>query len=158
MALGDVTTVAPDLIAVEVLASATATNSPPASATAGLPMTTLIDAFSGRLPANLSFVACSTAGSATMTATFRAWLMFGTLASLSNGLWAPAGAGTDALKGVLNAGVACGETSSDAIRHCEPIELTGHASRLYVEVTAIGGTNTAVTCFVVGRKNYAVGG
>jgi len=151
MALGDITTIETDLKAIEILASATATNSPPASATAGI-ATDLIRQCFGSFPEVMSFVATSTAGSGTMTATFRLWGMFGTLAGASNGLWCPLGAGTDALKGVLNDGTACGEVSTDLLRHAEPVTFPAHMSRLYVEITAIGGTATAVTCFLTGRK------
>ncbi len=154
MALGEITTIEGDLVAVEILASATATNSPPASATAGVSLDAIQAAFGGTIPEDLSIVVTSTAGSGTMTVTLRLWEKFGVLASQANGLWCPAGIGADAVKGVLNGGAAIGETSADLIRHCEPVSLTAHAQRLYVEITAIGGTSTAVTVFLVGRRRY----
>lgn len=154
MALGDVTTIEGDLIAIELLASATATNSAPASATAGLSMDAVLGAFGGKIPDDISLVVTSTAGSGTMTVTLRLWQKFGTLGSQANGTWCPAGVGTDAGKGVLNAGSAIGEVSADLIRHCEPVFLSAHAQRLYVEITAIGGTNTAITVWLVARKRY----
>lgn len=159
MAIGDVTTIAGSdtLIAIEVLASETAVNSPPANATAGIAVRDIISAFGGQMPQDLSLVVVSTAGSGTMTVTIRQWLMFGTLGSISAGAWCPAGPGGDATKGVINAGAAIGETGSNTIRHCEVVTFTAHASRLYFEITAIGGTGTAVTVFLVGRKGHGVG-
>jgi len=154
MALGDVTTIEGDLVAIELLASATATNSPPASATAGLSMDTVLSAFGGSIPDDVSVVVTSTAGSATMTVTLRLWQKFGTLGSQANGTWCPAGPGADATKGVINGGSAIGEVSADLIRHCEPISLSAHAQRLYLEIAAIGGTSTAVTAWLVARKRY----
>lgn len=160
MALGDITRLDDathgDHIAVEILASATATNSPPATATAGVSMVAILDAFGGVLPPDMRIVATSTAGSATMSVTLRLWEMFGTLASQTNGLWSPPGVGADSVKGLLNGGVAIGEVTADVIRHSEVISLGAHASRVYVEITAIGGTATAITVFLVGRKHYAL--
>lgn len=154
MALGDVTTIEGDLVAIELLASATATNSPPASATAGLSMDEVKAAFGQVIPDDISLVTTSTAGSGTMTVTLRLWQKFGTLGSQANGTWCPSGIGTDATKGVLNGGSAIGEVSADLIRHCEPISLSAHAQRLYVEITAIGGSSTAITVWLVARKRY----
>jgi hypothetical protein len=155
MALGDVTTIEGDLIAVEILASATATNSPPASLTAGVSVDVLNGAFGGAIPEDLTLLVVSTAGSATMTVTLRAWGKFGTLAGLTSvGAWSPLGTGTAAAKGVINNGAAIEETSADVLRHAQPFSLTAHMQRLYIEITAIGGTSTAITVFLVGRKRY----
>ena len=137
-----------DWVAFEVLASATATNSPPASATAGIDIVKLRDAFGGVIPADLSLVCISTAGSATMTVTLKAWMRFGTLGAIATGAWCPVN---------INGGSAIAEAATDVIRFAEPLSLSGHADRLYIEIAAIGGTLTAVTCFLVGRKQYAVG-
>ena len=89
MALGDVTTGTAgneDWVAIEVCASRTTTNgTPSASATAGVSMVAIRDAFGGVIPADLSLVGVSTAGSATMTVTPKSWMRFGLLASLTNG-------------------------------------------------------------------------
>lgn len=153
MAIGDVTTIEGDLVAIELLASATATNSAPASATAGLSLDDVKAAF-GAIPDDISLVVTSTAGSGTMSVTLRLWQKFGTLGSQTNGTWCPAGVGTDSGKGVLNNGAAIGEVSANQIRHCEPVSLSAHAQRLYLEITAIGGTSTAVTAWLVARKRY----
>lgn len=151
MALGDVTYDG-DWVSIEVLASRTSTNgTPSASATAGVSMQTILDAFDYNargMPSDLSFICVSTAGSATMTVTLKAWMRFGTLAGLTNGAWCPS---------VLNGGSAIAEADTDMLRFAEPFSLSGHADRFYTEVTAIGGTNTAVTCFLRGRRGYGSG-
>lgn len=153
MALGDITNIDNDLYAVEILASATSTNSAPASLTAGVAVQTVADAFGGAIPSDLSLLVVSTAGSSTMNVTMRLWGKFGVLAGLTSvGAWAPLGVGADATKGVINAGSAMGETGTDLIRHVEPVSLTAHMQRLYVEITSINGTSTAVTVFLVGRR------
>lgn len=152
MALGDVTNIEGDLYAVEILASATATNSPPAAATSGVALDAIKAAFGGAIPDDLSIVVTSTAGSGTISVTLRVWECFGTLASQATGLWCPIGTGSDSSKGVLNGGAAIGEVSADLLRHCEPVSLAAHAQRIYTEIAAISGTATAVTVFLVGRR------
>lgn len=151
MALGTVTYDG-DWVSIEVLASRTSTNgTPTASASAGILMQDLLDAFDFNargMPSDLSLVCVSTAGSATMTVTLKAWMRFGTLASLTNGAWCPV---------TINGGSAIAEADTDLIRFAEPLSLSAHADRFYVEVTAIGGTNTAVTCFLRGRRGYGSG-
>ncbi len=85
----------------------------------------------------------NSAGSGTVAATLRLW---GYLAA--TGQWYPIGAGADATKGTINAGASMGETTSDKLNHCEPFYLMGMFDRLYVQVTAISGTNTAVDVWV----------
>lgn len=148
MALGDITTIESNLRAIEVLASATATNSPPASATAGVSIEAVRSAFGGAIPEILNVLVVSTAGSGTMDVTIKVWLMYGTLASLSNGAWAPGGTGTGSTKGVINGGVAIDESGANIIRHQEPVFGLHQASRVYFEIVAINGTSTAVTGFL----------
>lgn len=156
MALADITKIEGDeLVAIEILASATAANSPPATLTAGVSVDDIKRAFGGAVPDDLSLVVLSTAGSDTMTVTLRLWAKWGTLAGLTaNGAWTPLGTGADGTKGTVNGGAAIGETGSNTIRHAEPVSLTAHCQRVYVEITNIGGTSTAVTVFLVGRKRY----
>lgn len=139
MALADVT-VGTGIKTLEILASATATNSPPSGASAGAALSAL-----GRNRPFLrgTFKMKSTAGSATMTVTLRLWGYDAALA-----VWMPLGTGTGSGKGVLNAGAAIDEVSADSLVHAEPLEFVGHFERLYVEITAIGGTSTAVTCYL----------
>lgn len=137
MALGDITDngISKEI---ELLASATGTNSPPSGAAAGIAIN---DArLYGKNPDRARLIIYSTAGSGTMTATFRLWGY-----SAAGSVWVPVGTGTGAAKGTVNAGAAIDETGTDAIRHSELVELWGHFDRLYLEITAIGGTATAVT-------------
>lgn len=123
---------------IELLASATATNSPPSGATAGLDVGDLY--LNGEKPDVVSLLIFSTAGSDAMTVTCRIW---GYNAAATT--WFPLGVGTAAGKGVLNGGAAIAETEADKIAHAEPLDLPLHFTRLYLEITAIGGTSTAVT-------------
>ena len=77
-----------------------------------------------------------------MTATYRLWGYGGTN-------WFPLGNGsTGSTKGTINSGNADTETSADLIRHMEPINYPAFCTRLYLELTAIGGTSTAVTGYI----------
>lgn len=142
MAIGAITELVPDLKSVEVLASAIATNSPPSGASAGLDMNVVSGAFGG-IPSVMTARISSTAGSATMTVTIRVWGYQGALG------WAAIG--------YLNGGAAIAETSADSIQYVEPLDLPGHFSRIYFEITAIGGTDTAVTGYLIGRRAYGGG-
>lgn len=151
MALGDITPDG-DWQTIEVLASRTSTNGTPiASASAGISFATFATAFDVEtrgMPSDLSLICVSTAGSDTMTVTLAHWMRAGTLASLTNGCW---------VKTLVNGGAAITEATTDRICFAEPVSLLGHFDRYYVEVTAIGGTATAVTCFLRGRKGYGPG-
>lgn len=140
--------------AVCLLGGAIATNGAPSGAAAGVPCNTDSPFSAGhvetgtnyyrRPAAESTLFVFSTAGSGTMTVTLRLW---GYLAAA--GKWAPLGTGGDTTKGGLNAGAAIGETTADAIQHCEPFIYGGHFDRLYVEVAAIGGTSTSVDVWMV---------
>src|SRR3972149_5407003 len=80
----------------------------------------------------------STAGSGVMTATHRIWARSDIV-----GIWCPLGTGTAAGKGIVNAGVACGETGADLIRHSEVVEGLECVDSVALEITTIGGTATA---------------
>jgi hypothetical protein len=140
MALGTVTT-SGDHITIELLASATATNSPPSGASAGLAVTAIADANQFGIPRNVSLILRSTAGSDTMTVSGRLWVYDGTA-------WSAPGTGGDSTKGMLNNGATIGETGSNTIRHVEPVDLLEHFQRLYLELVTIGGTDTAVTGYL----------
>lgn len=147
MAVGDATTVTDDgAIAIELLATATATNGVPSGASAGLAVST-IEAALTRVPPELTLSVYSNAGSGSMSATLRLWFYDPVAAD-----WFPAGTGTDALKGVINAGAAIGETSADKIRHMEPVWFPWHVSRVYLEIVAIAGTATALKANLIGRR------
>ena len=126
-----------------ILEGATATNSPPSGSSAGLaspaasnPPTIF------PLPSSAVVLVYSTAGSVTMTTTVRLW---GYVASV----WVPLGTGADATKGTMNAGAAIGETGANEIRHSEIITGLFAFDRIYAEITAIGGTSTAINVDIV---------
>jgi len=129
-----------------LLDTATATNSPPSGASAGLAINDIRSAF-GCIPDVMSLLLFSTAGSGTMTVTCKLWGH----TPLSSGQWLPIGTGADTTKGTINAGAAIGETSADKLVHSEVIQVMGHFDRIYLEITAIGGTSTAVIAYLVGR-------
>lgn len=144
MANGDVT-VSGNKRSIQLLTAATATNSPPSGASAGVAIGQ--DAFDGGAPAYGTFFIASTAGSATMTVTLRLWGYNATAA-----VWAPCGTGTAALKGVLNGGAAIAEDASigaDLLRHTEVVGVPWSFDRIYLEILAIGGTSTAVSAWLV---------
>ena len=151
MALGTVSTIEGDLVAIEILASATATNSPPSGASAGVSVDAIKAAFGGILPDEVSLRIASTAGSASMTATFKLWGYHGSPITQ----WTACGTGAGASKGLINGGAAVDEGPvADTIAHAEPVTSLAHFQRIYLEITAIGGTSTAVTAWLVARKRY----
>jgi hypothetical protein len=128
----------------KLLEAATATNgSPVGTPTAGYPIGDLVK---GGSPDGTIFIA-STAGSGTMTVTLRLWGYDATANA-----WAPLGTGTAALKGILNGGVAIAEDSTigaDVLRHTEVVGSLWAFDRIYLEITAIGGTATAISAWLV---------
>jgi hypothetical protein len=89
----------------------------------------------------------STAGSDAMSVTIRLWGY-----SEYGAAWFPLGAGADASKGVINLESAMGETGTDSIRHSEIVSGLSVFDRLYAQVTAIGGTATAISAYLVARS------
>lgn len=133
----------PRVLTLRLLEAATATNSVPSGGSAGIALTGL--PLGDKAPIDgASLLVYSTAGSGTMTVTIRLWGYHA-----DGSVWVPLGPGGDTTKGTINEGAAIGETSTDVIRHAEPIDLPGHFSRLYAEITAIGGTSTAITVDLV---------
>lgn len=127
----------------QLLDAVTATNGVPSAATAGIEVNTL--GYGGKGPTACSFILKSTAGSGTMTVTIKMWGYDTTVA-----VWVPLGTNaTAASKGLLNEGNAITEHAADVLRHAEPLDLPNHFDRLYAEVTAIGGTGTAVSAWLV---------
>jgi hypothetical protein len=108
---------------VELLASATATNSPPSGASAGLDTNAL--RLDGRVPEEVSIVVVSTAGSGTMTMDLRIWGYDGVSTT-----WVPLGTGGDGTgvgsKGSLNEGTQIGVTEANALQHAEPLRNPCH--------------------------------
>lgn len=136
MALGTVTDLTGDAKAIELLASAIATNGAP-TGTAGIDIQA-VKALLGFLPKKLRVALRSTAGSGTMTATLRLWGRLGTLG------WVPLVN--------LNAGAALAEVGADLLAFSEAVEAIEGVDRLYLEIVAIGGTSTAVTGYLVAGR------
>ena len=143
---------------VQVLDGATAANSPPTagSATVGFALKGLggwvstVNPSQGQQPplsGQCAFVLKSTAGSATMTVTCRLWVYSNAVAE-----WVPYGANvTAATRGLLNGGNAIDEVAANKLLHSELIAGLHNFDRAYIEITAIGGTSTAVDAWLVGR-------
>jgi len=116
----------------KLLDEVTATNSAPTAATDGVSLHNNDEAI---------LMVASTAGSGTMTVTVKLWAY-----STAISEWMPLGIGPN--NGVINGGNALAESSADAIAHTEPIDGLFAFDRLYAEVTAIGGTATAISCWL----------
>jgi hypothetical protein len=118
---------------ITLLTAATATNSAPTAVTDGVELPYETDL--------ATLFLHSTAGSGTMTVTCKLWGWNNKLAK-----WYPLGTNaTAASKGLINEGNAIGETGTDSIRHAEVVAGLRNIQRLYLEITAIGGTATAIT-------------
>lgn len=120
---------------IQLLDAATATSAVPSAATDGVKLPGLTDL--------ATLFLHSTAGSGTMTVTCRLWGYNAVL-----GKWYPLGTGTASGKGVINAGAAIDEDIADTIRHCEVVTSLHRIDRVYLQVTAIGGTSTAVSAYL----------
>jgi hypothetical protein len=130
----------------KLLDGVTAVNSPPSGNTAGKEIK---GSFSRGKPSDeYVIVAHSTAGSGTMTVTLKLW---GYVKATSK--WYPLGTdATAADKGKLNDGNAIAETQADSIEHAEVVIGIRHFDRVYLEVTAIGGTSTAIDAYIMNRN------
>lgn len=137
----------PKTLTYRILNARTTTNSAPSGDTAGIDLSGIYGPFTEIERAAL--LVYNTAGTGTVTATIRLW-GYNTLAAQ----WFPLGVGADLTKGTINGGVALGESGvADMINHSEPVYLVGLWDRAYAEVTAIGGTSTAVTVdLVINRR------
>lgn len=115
----------------------TATNSPPTTATPGVALPHATD--------RATLLIQTLAASGTVTATFKLWGYNNRLAT-----WFPLGIdATAANKGVINGGNAVAEGPiSDVIRHAEEVTALRAFSRVYLEITAIGGTGTSVAAYL----------
>lgn len=116
-----------------ILEAATATNSPPSGSSAGADLSDIDNDNLGAKyeAASASVVVYSSAGSATMSCTLRLWGY-----DSQSAKWYPLG--------YLNSGNSIAELSADSIRWAEKVDDLFDWDRLYVEVTAIGGTDTAI--------------
>jgi hypothetical protein len=139
---------------IPLLTAATAANSPPTAgdATVGFALEGLRAAAGGGsanppLDGVASLSLKSTAGSATMTVTIKIWVWINALAE-----WVPYGAHvTAATRGLMNGGNAIDEVVADKLLHTELITGLNNYARIYAEITAIGGTSTAVSLWLHGR-------
>lgn len=141
MAAGDVTQHAFSR-SLELLTAVTAVNGVPTAATHGQALNELKRG--SRLPSTGDLMVRSTAGSGTMTAQFRLWAYHSKPA-----VWMPIGTGTASGKGLINAGVIQDEVGADVLRHLESVPLSHGIERLYLELTSIGGTATAVSAWLI---------
>ena len=139
MALGDLTTIIDgQSYAVELLASAAATNAAP-TGTAGIAINTLGGL--GVVPKSIRVGVASTAGSGTMTVACRVWMR-------AAGVWFVAKALAASATAPQTAGTIA-ETGADTIAWSEVVDLVNGADRLYLEIVAIAGTLTAVTGYAI---------
>jgi len=139
---------------IQLLSAATATNSPPTagSTDVGFGLAGIDNPQAGvshfvPVDGQCAIVVKSTAGSATMTVTLKFWVYAVAVAE-----WMPLGTHSgDSTKGVLNQGNAIGEVAANSLLHTELVNGLQHYDRVYLEITAIGGTDTAVDAYLVGR-------
>jgi len=137
---------------IKLLDGATATNGVPTDgdATVGFPLAGLgFTGLSHDVPNDgvCGLTLESTAGSATMTVTVKIWVY-----AAAVGNWVPFGShATAASRGLINEGNAIDEVAADLLRHTELITGLDNYERIYAEITAIGGTATAVDLYVHGR-------
>lgn len=143
MALGAiVNTIVGESYTVELLASATAANGAPSGASAGIDISSL--GRLGRVPDRIRVGVKSTAGSGTMTVALRTWLYAGEVWFVAKAHVASSAAPQTAVN--------IAETSADAIAYSEVVTGITGAARIYLEITAIAGTLTAVAGYaIVGR-------
>jgi hypothetical protein len=141
---------------IKLLNAATATNGVPSGATAGFALRGPKAQYDLQLgeAQDAIIVAYSTAGSAVMTVTLKLW---GYVAELDK--WFPFGsATTDANRGLLNAATAIGELASpgDTLVFSDKAPSGFYIfDRLYLEITAIGGTATAITAYIIARSGHS---
>ena len=127
---------------IRLLEGRTTTNSPLTSyAASGVDVGAILDSLYGARawPSQCGVHVYTTAGSGTMTATVKLWAGITVPA-----FYSAAGTGSASAAGVLNGGSAFDEHAADVINRLDILELPGLARKFYAEITAIGGTGTAV--------------
>ena len=138
----------PAIYVIRLLEAATATNGVPASyAAAGVDVGAILDGIYGPKgwPKECGLAVHTSAGSGVMTATIKLWAGVVGLGASGAGKYIAASVGSTATAGVLNGGAAFDEHAADDISRLDIIALPRLARKMYAEVTAIGGTSTAVT-------------
>jgi hypothetical protein len=141
-------------MSIKLLDEATATNGVPTTAvkTAGFALTGVGTADGGRfnvppLGGVSSISVRSTAGSGTMACTLRIWLWSDLLSD-----WAPYGAdATAANRGLINATNSIDEVIANRILHTELVTGLSNYEAIYLQITAITGTATAISAWLHGR-------
>lgn len=125
---------------IQLLTAATATNGVPTASSDGLELNSL------KFPEDALLTLRSTAGSGTMTVNVRLWGY-----EADSAKWFPLGVGADSTKGTIDSGTDIAETSANQISHAEIISGLRHFDRIYAEITAITGTSTAISCWLIAR-------
>lgn len=139
MALGaKVETIKNETFTIELLASAIVANGAPSAASDGIDCNALRV---GKIPDAIRVGVKSTAGSGTMTVSLRLW-------QYSGGVWFVAQALAADPATPYTAGT-IPETSAGSIAYSEWVFGISGAARLYLEIVAIAGTNTAVTGYAI---------
>lgn len=83
----------------------------------------------------------SSAGSGTMTGTFTLWCYL-----TATGVWYPK---------TVNGGAAIAETASDKIRYSQSFDDLGHYDYLFLELAAVGGTDTAFEAWLTTSRTVS---
>jgi len=139
-------------VKLKLLDGATATNGVPTAGdvTVGFPLYGIgRTGKSHNVPADgvASLTAVSTAGSGTMTCQLRIWLWVDAITN-----WAPYGGhATAASRGLINLANAIDEVDANLLSHTELISGLNNYKRIYAQVAAIGGTDTAIDLWIHGR-------
>lgn len=153
MAAGDVITgTSNSKRAIKLIENVIATSAAPSAATDGVPVhqTKLYETADKALsysqhPAAEATLVIDVVGSAgTVTGMFRLWGY-----QECTGKWYPMGTGADADKGKVNEGTELGEVASNVVLHAEPVLYVGHFDRIYLQCTAIGGTDATANAWLV---------
>lgn len=128
-----------------LLSGLTADNGAP-TGDAGVSLDPLRDS-DGNIP-RFGTVALRATDDGAASAKFRLWFKF---PGLPGHAWCPAGTGTDADKGKLNNGAAIGEVVDSEIRHAELVQVSQHATRVYLEMDESANLGAADAVLLVER-------
>jgi hypothetical protein len=132
---------------IQLLTAVTAVNGVPSGSSAGKGLRGLPDNLGGLNIDEAALAVKSTAGSGAMSVTLKLWVWHDVLAE-----WMPLGSSTvDADRGKVNQATAIGEVATDKLQHTELVRGLRHFDRIYCEVTAIVGTGTAVSAWLLSR-------
>ena len=129
----------------QLLSAVAAGNNPPThnSATVGVRITPDGSVNVGLGAKKAHLILASTAGSDTLTADATLWGMV--RLSSSTFYW------VELLE--LNGGESIAEADTDRLRYSEVVENLGAFERVYLQIDALGGTDTAVSAWLVGIED-----